>query len=387
MLGFALPAKAATATLKPLKSLPTGTYVSFAGYIWILLDPSTGYLLKQDSLGLRAFDPSGNNMFNPNDSNDTTNIGYYLNNTFYNSLPAADRLLIQNYSWTTGNETNESSSSVNAWIGLLSYSEYTAYSSENIGFSSSAFVLGDYWTRIPVSSGGSPKTWASTLGPGPTGLHEYYVTEGALVNPTLHLNPGLLVSVNNGQPVVVVVGGTYENVSILSNCAAGVTAAGGGAYAPGDTVTATAETAALVLDPGNFTFKLVPTGYNFLGWTDESGALVSSNATYSFTMGTTGRTLVGNFQKAPVITVVNSLPFSITIYNTNGALTGTYNGPYGSITSIADGNNNIITGTLQGLPTTGQTTICLGTSLTAVTLDFQAVNPPSTTLDSSKSFY
>ena len=127
-------------------------------------------------------------------------------------------------------------------------------------------------------------------------------------------------------------------------------------------------------------------GYNFTGWTDVSGALVSTNAIYSFTMPDYTNYLVANFQSVPLIRVVNGVPFTVTINDTNGILTGSSNTTYGAITGVAGGNGNngnVISGTLSELSTTTPTNISLG----SVTIRVQAVNPPTTTLDSSKSFY
>ncbi|KLU60314.1 hypothetical protein CEB3_c31650 [Peptococcaceae bacterium CEB3] len=128
----------------------------------------------------------------------------------------------------------------------------------------------------------------------------------------------------------------------------------------------------------------------------------------------------------PVITVVNGVPFSVTINNTSGAFTtkndttgadsggnslgagggsvsgsglapgGVLNGSetnvtsvtgvttkYGSLTGIPDGNNgNIISGTLSGLPTSEPTYIFFGPGI----LKVEAVDPPSTT-QVNASFY
>lgn len=164
------------------------------------------------------------------------------------------------------------------------------------------------------------------------------------------------------------IGGAYESVSVLINSAAGGTVTGGGAYTDGTAVQVTAT-------PNS--------GYDFTGWTDASGTQVSAAASYSFTMGTAATTLSANFQSIPVITVVNGVSFSVTVNDTGGTLTGT-NTTYGTLTSIAGGNNgNVISGTLSGLSTTTPTDIHLGSG----TIEVQAVSPPSTTLDKSRSFY
>jgi len=60
-----------------LHELQAGDTVTFAGQTWILLNPSTGYLVMQGPYcSDRAFDTNGNSVFTPNDPNDDTNIGW-----------------------------------------------------------------------------------------------------------------------------------------------------------------------------------------------------------------------------------------------------------------------------------------------------------------------
>ncbi|NLI14149.1 MAG: hypothetical protein GX425_16425 [Peptococcaceae bacterium] len=187
----------ASTTPVPLSSLSTGNTVWFAGYRWIVLNPATGYLFMRDSYGSeQVFDSNGSGTFNPSSS---ANIGYYLNNTFYNSLPSTDRPLIQSHSWPTGNETNESSSSVDCGIGLISYSEFNTYKS------TINYYRNDCWWTRTNSSGGAGLTW-SVL-PDGSGLISASCRTAGIVHPALYLNPGILVSGGNGGTVI---GGTYE---------------------------------------------------------------------------------------------------------------------------------------------------------------------------------
>lgn len=277
VLGVSRPASAENPTLVPLSSLTAGNTVKFAGYTWIVLDPGTGYLLMQSSGIYQAFDIPGYQAFNPPNSN---NIAYYLNNTFYNSLPSADLPLIQSHSWTTGNETNESSDSVDCRIGLISHNEYNKY--QSIISSSS----GNFWTRTPYSGENSSVWYVNTSG----GLYTNTSGNNADARPALYLDSDILVSGGNG------------------------------------------------------------------------GTVTSA-------MGT------------PVIKVVNGVPFSVTIDNTFGTLTGT-NTTYGTLTGAASGNGNVISGTLSELSTSTLTYIPLGSGI----IEVQAVNPPTTTVQ-NPSFY
>lgn len=77
-----------------------------------------------------------------------------------------------------------------------------------------------------------------------------------------------------------------HNVSVLVSPSIGGAVSGGGIYCEGASVTLTAS-------PNS--------GYTFVNWT-EGGSIVSTNATYVFTVGTADRTLTANF------TVVNQGP-------------------------------------------------------------------------------
>lgn len=277
ILGVSIPASAADPTLATLSTLTAGNTVNFGGYTWIVLNPGTGYLLMQSSGISRSFDQPGFQTFNPSSSE---NIAYYLNNDFYNSLPSAGLPLIQSHSWTTGNETNESSDSVDCKIGLISYNEYNKYKS--IISSSDRF-----WTRTPYSGESSSVWYVNSSG---SLKNDATSNNSAIVRPALYLNSDILVSGGNGGTVTSALG-------------------------------------------------------------------------------------------TPVIKVVNGVPFSVTIDNTFGTLTGT-NTTYGTLTGVASGNGNVISGTLSGLSTSTLTYIPLGAGI----IEVQAVSPPSTTV-LNPSFY
>lgn len=195
MLGISGPALAGTT--EPLSSLTAGDTVSFAGYKWIVLDngatSGSSYLLMQDALK----DSSGNyiNMAfdsNPNPSfNNSTSISSYLNTTFLNSLPQAYQSLIQDHNWGIGgNETNgngnESSSTVQDYIGLISYSDYNTTYSKYI---SNLPNTNGWWTLTPVS--GSPGGFWF-VGPGST--LDYVDANDTLAGITKALRPALYLS-------------------------------------------------------------------------------------------------------------------------------------------------------------------------------------------------
>ncbi len=175
-----------------LSSLTAGDTVHFAGYTWIVLDPSTGYLLMQGAYG--SAQPFDSNLSNVTFGiSSTTNIAYYLNAAFYNSLSPADQALIQSHSWTTGNETNESSGSVTCYIGLISYSEYKEY----VGNKSIYWIDDYWWTRTPFSANPGSVWVAGGMG----GLYVMGSFYTAAVVPALYLNPSISVSGGNGGTI------------------------------------------------------------------------------------------------------------------------------------------------------------------------------------------
>ncbi|HBX23984.1 MAG TPA: fibronectin type III domain-containing protein [Desulfotomaculum sp.] len=84
------------------------------------------------------FDPDNTQLFDPSDSN---NIGYYLNNDFYNSLSQKD--LIETSSWDI---------SVQAKIGLISYNEFKSYGIYYGGSLLPSSYSHGWWTRTPYST-------------------------------------------------------------------------------------------------------------------------------------------------------------------------------------------------------------------------------------------
>lgn len=125
-----------------IKDLPKGTTFGFAGQLFVLLNPSTGYVISKEALsGLRAFDTTTNTVFNPTS---TTNIAHYLNNTYYNTFTDEEKAAIKTSQWGIGGlsvdesgyggrtatltvsqmKAKEDATTVSAKIGLLSTSEY-----------------------------------------------------------------------------------------------------------------------------------------------------------------------------------------------------------------------------------------------------------------------
>ncbi|MDT3697824.1 MAG: InlB B-repeat-containing protein [Thermincola sp.] len=99
---------------------------------------------------------------------------------------------------------------------------------------------------------------------------------------------------------------TYT-VSVSANPSAGGSVTGGGIHSEGASVTVTAS---------------VYSGYSFVNWT-EDGAQVSTNATYTFTLGTEGRSLTANFEPIPTYSVTFDTQGGSVVADINNVVLGT----------------------------------------------------------------
>lgn len=176
---------------------PRGTIITFSGKQWIILEQMPNgetYILLNDQIGTRAFDPDNTNLFNPSDTN---NIAYYLNNNFYNSL--SQKELIADHSWdrisVNGSRLDSTDyGNVTCKIGLLSYREYERYSKY---YNSNGILPSSYsywwWTRTPRTEYSS-NVWYVRANGGLDGSNAYN-TSGS-VRPALYLKSGILIDQN-----------------------------------------------------------------------------------------------------------------------------------------------------------------------------------------------
>ncbi|MGC5326895.1 cadherin-like beta sandwich domain-containing protein [Brevibacillus sp. SYSU BS000544] len=173
---------------KPLSLASGKDIISFGGKQWILLNPSSGYMILKDHEITREFDPMYTQLYDPTDSD---NLAYYLNNDFYNSL--SNKEWIEYKNWTIGNEKNESANSVWANVGLISREELTLYQTQ---FGYIPVPSRSFWTRTPGSARSDLVYAASQFGAGSdvVGAYNTYFA----VRPTVYLKPGLYVT-SDGQ--------------------------------------------------------------------------------------------------------------------------------------------------------------------------------------------
>ncbi len=174
-----------------IKSMHGGDKVSFAGHSWIVLNPSTGYLLMEGLYG----GPCG---FGSTTAFKGSIIESVLNNNFYNSLPSGDRALIQKHNWGT----------VEDYVGLISAGEWQAYFvdySESLG----GFLEGqlqNYWTLTPCAN-----KWVYFVSCGTSAYlgnvepdYQRGVRPALYIDPNIEVYGGAVTHVNSEKSNVVV---------------------------------------------------------------------------------------------------------------------------------------------------------------------------------------
>ncbi|MGG0939204.1 DUF6273 domain-containing protein [Brevibacillus centrosporus] len=172
------------------KTVKLGEYVLLGSKLWKVL--GNDYIIAVNSEGDKAWGSSNTSISWAN-----TPIKQWLNTTFYDSL-GTDKLLLQDTSWTIGNENNETSFTDVSKIALLSRSEY-------LNLQSVVFPSGGdgsyWWTR----------TYSSTQGPGGDGRIWIVLNNGTLngmnypptylegIRPVAVYKPGLKVTTGDGS--------------------------------------------------------------------------------------------------------------------------------------------------------------------------------------------
>ncbi|HCC07469.1 MAG TPA: hypothetical protein DEP72_04855 [Clostridiales bacterium] len=133
-----------------IQDMAAGSRIIFSDRQWIVIDQATGLLVSPKSISRKAFDVDNTQIYNPSDNN---NIGYYLNNTYYNTFTAAQKAIIKDSTWNIGNESNETGSSVTTKIGLLRESEYNT--AKTAGIFEAGGEYASWWLITPYSSNGT----------------------------------------------------------------------------------------------------------------------------------------------------------------------------------------------------------------------------------------
>ncbi|OPX92020.1 MAG: Kappa-carrageenase precursor [Pelotomaculum sp. PtaB.Bin104] len=163
-----------------------GNIITFSGMQWKILKQmpdGTTYLGLNSNDGNRAFDTDNTRWFDPSDSN---NIGYYLNNTFYNSLSQKD--FIQEHVWDFSNPVDGGTHNVTANVGLVSWNENTEFGQ----YFPTGFTA---WSLIPVQTSISTTlVYYKASGGGMTSTNANTATIGVM--PTLYIKSNTLIDNN-----------------------------------------------------------------------------------------------------------------------------------------------------------------------------------------------
>ncbi|WP_066297997.1 Ig-like domain-containing protein [Bacillus sp. FJAT-29937] len=182
---------------KPINQLKRGDTIIFAGKEYKVLNPSTGYIIATWSYGRHTFDDNNSPVFDTNKM--YANVGWWLNNYYYNQIPAADQAKIQTVNWGIGRDGSENSRTVSAKISLISHDEFDAYF-DVVNY----LPVYSFWTRTPNSGWGPTSVfWAFTNMPGPGYWNSTYANQQMDVVPVMYLYPTTVVGAvyPNANPI------------------------------------------------------------------------------------------------------------------------------------------------------------------------------------------
>ncbi|HAN09557.1 MAG TPA: hypothetical protein DCP90_02975 [Clostridiales bacterium] len=194
---------------KTINNLSVGNTIMFHGEAWRVVTPSTGLVVADRIIEKREFDPNNTQLYDPTDSN---NLGYYLNNTYYNTFTVEEKALIKDSIWYRGNETNETASSVTTFIGLLRQTEYN--SAKTAGIFPSAGGWDIWWLITPYSGDSSYARVAFTDG----SVSNYYANQVYGIRPALRILESTVVNeVQTGVYAITPPDTTSPDVTITSN--------------------------------------------------------------------------------------------------------------------------------------------------------------------------
>ena len=276
------------ATVK-LSELPAGTVITIGGHAWNVLDPVKGYLQSYRHVGEPTkFDPDNTNTYNPLDTN---NIGYYLNNTFYNSLTAEGKAMILDHSWSTGNQLKENASSVTCKVGIIGRTEFDTYES----YMSHA-VTAYFWSRTSYS--GTPIS-IYVVNPDMTDNEKKAATDLSYMVPTVYISPETVITdtMRNHTVTASMNNTSWGSVSFNGKFEIGQTVQE--TFAEGASVTVTAAP--------------LP-GFKVASWTVNGSPVSSTSNTYTFTNGRTDTSVAANFGPITYQVTANT--------HTNGSVSG-----------------------------------------------------------------
>lgn len=195
----------------------------------------------------------------------------------------------------------------------------TVVSIENAQYTVTAVTGATYyeWTLLPANAG----TVSGSSTTGSVVWNQAYTGDATISVQAFNSNCESLAS----PTLSITVNGPL--LTLVANPAAGGTVSGGGNYAVGASAAVSTTT---------------NTGYQFVNWTNASGQVVSTQASFNFTMPAAHTTLTANFN------TVYSVTYSVV--SGNGSLSATVNGDaISSGSNVVAGSDVVFTAT----PTSG----------------------------------
>ncbi|WP_261303041.1 hypothetical protein [Paenibacillus andongensis] len=162
-----------------------GDIVNFAGKQWIVLDPATSYVMEVGFEDARPFDSAAASYFDPTKS---SNIGNWLNTTFYNGLP--NKEYIQNTVWTLRPEMVDSEGVVHQFTVTANFALPTADDWANIKHYFGWMSQKAFWTFSPDTNFEFNKLIGTNGGGYPVAAN----STGVYVRPVLHFKQGLYLT-------------------------------------------------------------------------------------------------------------------------------------------------------------------------------------------------
>ncbi len=199
-----------------LNTFPRYSILTFSDREFVLLEPSTGYVVSREPAPIKLPFYYGNYEA----TFDMGGIAHYLNNDYYNTFTTDEKNLIQTVTWAVGAKDNENAKTWSAKIATISASELARYSK----------TLTDLF---PWLTSGDNSSWTRTYSNYNSSTNVHYavfydrynytggvgmqVDASANFRPAFYLNPQVNVSggVINGRSAPTIPGAFTQPSGVL----------------------------------------------------------------------------------------------------------------------------------------------------------------------------
>lgn len=185
----------------PVKNIPNGSIVYFGGTEWIILDNQKGMMITKGFVIDKSFDESGTGAY---DIQSQGNVGYWLNNDFIQRFNVGERSSILEKSWDIGNEMNETSFTINAQVGLLTFTDANRY--QNILQKHPLFILPTLSTQnfltLTEDSSDDSKIWSINDTMSPMSTESVAKNTIAKVRPVIYIDGNTRLTIVTEDEVI-----------------------------------------------------------------------------------------------------------------------------------------------------------------------------------------